>query len=483
MKSLLLHRRLLLYGLAALLLFLSQDISLAAQHPVVKTHEKCETICIIAPDSLLRVPVVNLAVNDTIDLLRRGFPNARVTLNAPGSRIRIVLPEAEQLLQHSVQRKKQHTRYPLLHSPWQGYRWNSHRDKRGIELRLHASSLQGVACGLYGLLQERLGFKFIHPRQTIFPHHNSWPLPPNFQWKAAPRFEKRGFHLHTLHPTELAEQLNNPDYSSALADVKEYLDWLARNGQNVMQFYLLRGADTVAWTDHAQRFVGYAHSRGIMVGVAFSLSMIQQRAYQAINLLRAFPSYHSQIDASLARLFLVKWDFVTLEPTMGEYLPDLGTLLPETFDYLVSQVTGRYRTRLFYATHVIRRATERLPSCLSEPSRTGPGIGILIHTVMNYAVTDPKAPVYGNKNLAFMLERAVLEIKSHETWYWPESSYWIAYDSSVPLLLLTYLDARWRDMNTMEKIGIPGLLTFSSGWEWGYWLIDWSIARWSWRYT
>jgi hypothetical protein len=38
-------------------------------------------------------------------------------------------------------------------------------------------------------------------------------------------------------------------------------------------------------------------------------------------------------------------------------------------------------------------------------------------------------------------------------------------------------------METMEKIGVPGHLTFSSGWEWGYWLIDWSIARWSWRYS
>jgi len=34
----------------------------------------------------------------------------------------------------------------------------------------------------------------------------------------------------------------------------------------------------------------------------------------------------------------------------------------------------------------------------------------------------------------------------------------------------------------MERIGVANHLTFSSGWEWGYWLIDWSIARWSWRY-
>jgi hypothetical protein len=30
---------------------------------------------------------------------------------------------------------------------------------------------------------------------------------------------------------------------------------------------------------------------------------------------------------------------------------------------------------------------------------------------------------------------------------------------------------------------VPGHITFSSGWEWGYWLFDWSIARWSWQYS
>ena len=472
----------ILCSAAALFLFVFQDISLAARHTTAKTPERYESINIVAPDNLMRVPVVRLAVKDTCSLLSRGFPNARITLNSKVSKVRIVLPDPGQMRNSLLPEPKQHTRYPLLYSPWQGYRWDSHRRKDFIELRLHATSPQGVACGLYGLLQERLGFKFIHPRQTILPQHTNWPLPPDFHWNATPRFENRGFHLHTLHPTELAEQLNKPEYPTALADVKEYLDWLARNGQNVMQFYLLRGADSDNWADHAQRIVAYAGSRGIKVGVAISLSMIQQRAFQLLHLFRPFPSYRSQIDASLASLFRVKWDFVTLEPTMGEYLPDLGSLLPETTDYLVKEVTGRYRTRLFYASHVIRRKTDWSSAPHSEPYSAGPGTGSLIHTVMNYALTDPRAPVYGNKNLGFMFDRAVLEMKNHETWYWPESSYWVAYDSSVPLFLFTYLDARWRDMNTMEKIGIHGHLTFSSGWEWGYWLVDWSIARWTWRY-
>jgi hypothetical protein len=107
---------------------------------------------------------------------------------------------------------------------------------------------------------------------------------------------------------------------------------------------------------------------------------------------------------------------------------------------------------------------------------------MLLHSVMCYSVSEPKAPVYGNLNQCFVLERGKREKSRREVWYWPESAYWVAFDNSVPLFLLTYLDSRWRDMESMERIGVVNHLTFSSGWEWGYWLIDWSIARWSWRY-
>jgi hypothetical protein len=129
-----------------------------------------------------------------------------------------------------------------------------------------------------------------------------------------------------------------------------------------------------------------------------------------------------------------------------------------------------------YATHVI---------CSKDGAKVRrpklPNSGIMIHTVMCYSASEPKAPVYGNQNQRFMFEAAIAESKNRETWYWPESSYWVGFDSSVPLLLLPYLDARWSDIETMSRLGVSGHLTFSSGWEWGYWLTDWSIARWSWQ--
>jgi ribosomal protein S13 len=101
---------------------------------------------------------------------------------------------------------------------------------------------------------------------------------------------------------------------------------------------------------------------------------------------------------------------------------------------------------------------------------------------MFYSLLDDKAPVYGNENQNFMFDMAMEAKDERETWYWPESSYWVTFDTSVPLFLLPYLKSRYEDMMLMADQNIDGHVTFSSGWEWGYWLIDYSIAHWSWDY-
>lgn len=435
------------------------------------------TIALRAPAALRSHPVSRTAMDDAVTLLRRGFPHAVISRTARTAQVSINLVLDDRTVSSRVRPDTCPPAPFLFPYPAQQYSWHAHPTPRGTELTLTAPSPEAISFGLYGLLQEKLGYAFIHPRQTLIPNHRRWPLPRLFTWQADPRFPRRGFHLHTLHPTELAEHLANPDHPGALAGVREYVDWLARNQQNIMQFYLVRTVDRRRWPGHARAIVSHAHSRGVRVGVAFSLSMLQQQAFQAMHPLRFHPSYRRQIDDSLAWLFQIPWDFVTMEPTLGEHLPDLAALLPKTHSHLITTATGTYRTPVFYATHVIRR---RRDSTLPSPDR--PGTGVLIHTVMNYAVTEEAAPVYGNRDLRFMLERAERERKLRETWFWPESSYWVAYDTSVPLFLLSYLQARWTDMQTMAGLGIAGHLTFSSGWEWGYWLTDWSIARWSWQH-
>ncbi|KAA0892318.1 hypothetical protein ET418_07965 [Oryzomonas rubra] len=426
------------------------------------------TIAISVPPSLLDRPTARLAIDDSSALLSRAFPSASIGRAPGGADVVIRLPEVP------APGAPAHAPSPADSS----YRWRSTRRRGVTTLKLTASTPEGVACGLYALLQEKLAIRFIHPRETLYPSYRSWPLKPVFTFEGSPRFSNRGFHLHTLHPIELTEPLLNPALPGGFDAVREYIDWLARNGQNTMQFFLLRGIDRTVWIGHAARIVEYAHRRGVRCGVEISLAMLQQQAFQSLVLLRPYPSYTSQVDATLAWLFRVPWDFVTLEPTMGEYLPVLSRLLPGVQRHMEREVVRRYGSRLMFATHVIASDSGAKVRRPLEPTS-----GILIHTVMCYSVSEPHAPVYGNVNQCFMLDAARDEARRRETWYWPESSYWVGFDSPVPLLLLPYLDSRWSDMDQMARLGVAGHLTFTSGWEWGYWLMDWSIARWSWRFS
>jgi hypothetical protein len=434
-------------------------------------------ISIDASERLCSNPVAFLAIADAAELLRRSFQQVLVAHNISDCKVRIVLPDVVANRDNCIPGPSVRP-YLCTAVPDASYRWQSRIRSGTITLRLETATPEGVAAGLYGLLQEKLGFRFLHSREILVPSLDKWPLPERFSLAGYPRFEKRGFHLHTLHPTELTEQLHDPSLPNAFEDVKTYIDWLARNGQNTFQFFLLRDVNRKTWPAHARRIVEYAHRRGIRCGIEISLSMIQQQAFQSITLLRLYPSYQRQVDDTLAWLFQASWDYVSLDVTMGEHLPFLDKLLPDVQMHIEQQVEKRHGARLLYATHVI---------CSQDGEKVRrpklPNSGIMIHSVMCYSASESKAPVYGNQNQRFMLEAAIAENKRRETWYWPESSYWVGFDTSVPLLLFPYLDVRWSDMETMARLGVSGHLTFSSGWEWGYWLVDWSIARWAWQIT
>jgi hypothetical protein len=436
------------------------------------SREAVEGLSLIVPESLLADHGVSHTVRDVTGLLAASFRSYEVSVNDESAKVKLLIRAPAPAKGGSPGGEKSH----------HGYRWRGKKGGGVNRLELTAGSSEAVSHGLYGLLQEKLGFMFVHPRQTIVPRHERWPLPETFSWEAEPRFGRRGFHLHTLHPVELTEPLHDPSFPGGRDMLREYVDWLARNGQNLLQFYLLRGIERGPWIDHMKWFVGYAESRGIKVGVEISLFHLQQRAFRSIRLFP--PDFGRQVDRNLAWLLQVPWDFVTVDFSLAEHLPDLGRLLPATSARLAEGVKRKEGTKLMFPSHVIRRERPPFGHTAAEKSPEYEALleetGILIHTVMCYSLAEERAPVYGNENQHHMLVKAFLEASRRETWYWPESSYWVSFDSSVPLLLLPYLDARHEDMETAERIGLAGHITFTSGWEWGYWLVDWSIARWSW---
>jgi hypothetical protein len=370
--------------------------------------------------------------------------------------------------------------------PIQNYRWDFTQPKIW---KLTTYSYEGITYGLYGLLQEKFHFYFYHPKQTKFPNFLDTNELKGI-WEVKPYFEKRGFHLHTMHPLELTDPLHSPDFYGGFLEVYEYLDWLVRNGQNYFDFCLLRTVNLKEWIPYYKNIVEYGHNRGILMGLDLSLHMIQQNSFQLYqNSWKSTKGKKKEIEKILQQLKELNLDYLNVEHESAEFLGSNQAEREELrlfiLDWLQKNSPNTYLTG---RQHVIKDEKEAFKkthkvfhwndSTLALDSKRG----LLVHTVMCYSLTEEHAPVYENPNQKHMYELLLKEKEKREVWYYPESAYWITFDNSIPLLLLPYLTVRLQDIDTCIQHHIIGHITFSSGWEWGYWLIDWSIARWSWNY-
>ena len=447
-----------------------------------------QNINIEIDSELLKNTIVNHSVKDFQNLLQASFKDYDVSIRSIEQsevEIRILPPKEEYAKDKDFFEGKN---YPHVDFPKHSFSWRAYLEGEKFIMELKSPSEFGISCGLYGLLQEIAGFKFHHPKETIIPEHKVFPT-KNFTFEGSPNFHKKGFHLHTMHPIELAEPLLDHNFDNGTEIVKEYIDWLVRNGQNYFDFNLLTSIDDDKWPAYAKTFVDYAHERGIFVGLDLSLHMIQQRAYQLVKYFpSSFKKYEKQIDERLDKLFEAKWDFINIEFATAEFVGGKEKLKIKLKHYIIQQIKEKYNANLVGRMHVVKeekevRKNKHEQSVFDLTDSIDLYRGILIHTVMFYSLTDEKAKVYENDDFSHLLAALKKENEIRETWYYPESAYWITFDNSIPLFLTPYLSARLDDINTCKEIGIPNHLTFSSGWEWGYWLIDWSIARWSWQYT
>ncbi|MCS6980706.1 MAG: hypothetical protein N2110_03095 [Flavobacteriales bacterium] len=415
---------------------------------------------------------------DVEGLLLRAFPHARFLNQGPADVTFLLLLSPDTAV--PLQKKR---RYPIVPYPAHYY---FYQGDQGFYV-ISSPSAQGLQFGLYGFLQDELGFCFYHPRESFIPFYGShWPLKRPVAGTATPVFHKKGFHLHTTHPLELTEAFHNTGFSGGLQEIKEFINWLCRNGQNYFDFTLMRSVDLETWAPYAAEFVRYAHERGILVGLELSLHMVQQQVFQLVKMPWQLPlPFKTQIHRNLRQLFQAPWDFLNLDLTTAEFFGGMERLKKRLKYHLVRSIKNRYGAHTLLRKHVVHEEKHvgKVSGIFHTERPEDFEIGILLHTVMCYALTDSLAPVYENQNFHHVLRDLIVENTRRETWFYPESAYWITFDNSVPMLLLPYLSARYRDIRTCDSLEIPNHVTFSSGWEWGYWLVDWSIARWSWRYN
>jgi len=438
------------------------------------------SISIHAAEKVITQSISNLAIKDVQQLLSKAC-DCKVSVNKPKANIQINLPEPSLDSFYKIIHQKGSNGVPYFYYPNTAFEWLVIEKENQLHLNLNTQSYEGIAAALYALLQEQLGFRFYHPKEMIAPEWDTFPIKPGWTFAGKERFVKRGFHLHTMHPIELTEALLDPKFPNGLTLVKEYIDWLARNGQNYFEFNLLRTVHLETWIPYARQFTDYAHQKGIIMGLDISLHMIQQKAFMLYKLPpKSFKAKSKQVLHYLNILQKANWDVYNIELSSTEYTKGNDKRREKLLKLILGWAADN-QTKIMGRAHVVKTEKGVLNYSASSDVEDEER-GVMIHTVMFYQIDEEKAPVYGNENLRHMLDLMNKEQQHRETWYFPESTYWVTFDNSVPMFLLSYFSARLNDILLMEKKGIIGHLTFSSGWEWGYGLIDWSIARWSWDY-
>ncbi len=353
-------------------------------------------------------------------------------------------------------------------------------DDGGKLVTLAGGSQLAEQWAIYDLL-ERLGVRYLHPEQTAYPTIATWPAEP-FDVTASPSFERRSYNAHRTHPIELSA----PDGATAVTMgpiQKRWIDWNVK----------IRSTDVGGWD---ALYVGtYAFDRGFPRGAGINLLNGQQGGMPVIDPDDPRPE-HDQIAEAIDE----QMADAPGQPPVAQFSFQFN---PNEFTTADEALTV---DRITFVTEYIN---ERWPSVevrtINHGTHQGPGptygvrffdlsqfapasLGVYVHSLMFYGLDRP-APVYGNSDFGFFRawieqEQAVRRI----TWY-PESSWWLTFDLPVPLYLAPVtLEARGRDLEILKPWlaelgadhGVVGHHTFSSGQEWGYWLIDYCSARMSW---
>jgi hypothetical protein len=320
----------------------------------------------------------------------------------------------------------------------------------------------------------KLGFLFPHPRMQLSPNGDlSSYCGRSFTW--LPRVAFRGFHLHTEHPNEWVHGFLEGDRAIAEALVR----WLARNGQNALEVVLLGTVGVDKLRASLAPAFQLAQNLGVTVGPSVSFALAQQKSYRLLDPLAATvgigerASIDRRID-ELSQAFPMDFlaaDLGTTEFTSNGFSRTLGWI-----EMARAKLAEKDR-KLFTKVHVsINQTSAKYGNYNFLPQYSDPGVGIFPHTVMFYGLEDSNTPVYGRKDFQDLIAFIRKEKTVRDTWFFPETSYWVGMDMDIPLFLTDYLVARSNDFDFVENEGLQGIITFTSGQELGYWLMDWTTA-------
>lgn len=367
------------------------------------------------------------------------------------------------------------------------------RDADGV-FEVEAGGLLGKQYGLAHLL-ERLGYRFPHPFRSRKPEVLPTGLDrddPDLLVLNEPEQTQRGLHMHTLHPIEGLFGFWEADPGGGTDRVEAIADWVVKNRGNHLQWVALddiEAGGTVheEWLARATAANEIAHARGLTTGLGVQL-------FGSGNLQDAFDLLDDASDETLwEEAMEARWELVApagfdlYSLSFGEFFGED----PEVFLRALSLARQTLaseapKARMASVIHVGDSEDQKVEYKGEEmiyyllALKTDADIVPHIHTVMYYNLFDDAGGAYHHdefdEHRAALLERLSLGLPVA---YFPESSYWVAFDTPVPLYLPVYVRSRHHDLmeirSSAQTLGHADLqehVLFSSGWEWGYWQND-----------
>ncbi len=360
--------------------------------------------------------------------------------------------------------------------------------------------VEGDTLGLqYGLadLLERMNYRFYHPYKSYLPEEIKEPqiLEIQEEWQE-PEMNRRGLHMHTLHPIEGYYDFWEPS-ENHLQRAKRVIDWTIKNRGNYIEWVALDNITDnpiahEAWKTHTQAIIDDVHQRGATVGLGVQLfgSGNLQNAFDLVDDVNG--NRDAQLSSRLA-LVLEDLDFDVLEMSFGEFFDEepqsFIDSINQAYDVVQSVSPGIEMTSRLHVgddLQVTYNNQEMIYYFLA--AYANPEITPWVHTVMYYNLFEPSNGAYHHADFTehreFLFER--LE-NGLPVAYFPESAYWVAFDNSVPVYLPMYVRSRWLDMYEIKQQSVANghdslvdHTLFSSGWELGYWQNDVATLRMNW---
>ncbi len=415
-------------------------------------------------------PGLALAADDLVaDLSRLGATvERRPTVGCLEKEVRIVIESLEDQRPSSLQQ--------------QGYRIIDERCGDGRLITLRGEALLPAQWAVYDLLQ-RLGVRYFHPEQTYYPPRLVWP--ESVAADERPWYAQRSFSVHRTHPVELSAPLDATELDMASYQ-KRWIDWNVK----------LRTTMVNGWD---QEYVGdYAYLRGFPRVAGLNLLNAQQGGRPVLDPDDPRPE-SEQLTAAIQSAMapspgtpeVSRFGF-QFNPSEFTEADDQATVNRLTFiaDYFRS---NHPQVRLYTINHgTAGQPTPHYGIRFFDLPQLAPiNLGVQVHTLMFYDLERP-APVYGNQDFKGLLAWIRQESPKRRITYYPEGSWWLTFDLPVPLYLAPVtLEARQHDLNLLSDLvvdatapaGVDGHHLFSSGQEWGYWLIDYCTAKMIWAPT